>query len=46
MLEIPGGDKTAERGRWVEAPGRELFTAIRKALGSLHYRRGSGRDYP
>ena len=33
--EIPGGDKTAERGRWVESPGRELFTAIRKALGSL-----------
>jgi 4-alpha-glucanotransferase len=33
--EIPGGDQTAERGRWVEAPGRELFTAIRKALGEL-----------
>jgi 4-alpha-glucanotransferase len=33
--EIPGGDKTAERGRWVEAPGRELFTAIREALGRL-----------
>ncbi|HEX8136823.1 MAG TPA: 4-alpha-glucanotransferase [Pyrinomonadaceae bacterium] len=33
--EIPGGDKTAERGRWVEAPGRELFTAIREALGQL-----------
>ncbi|HEY0430681.1 MAG TPA: 4-alpha-glucanotransferase [Pyrinomonadaceae bacterium] len=33
--EIPGGDKTAERGRWVEAPGRELFTAIRSALGEL-----------
>ena len=33
--EIPGGDKTAERGQWVEAPGRELFTAIRKALGKL-----------
>jgi len=33
--EIPGSDKTAERGRWVEAPGRELFTAIRKALGEL-----------
>jgi 4-alpha-glucanotransferase len=33
--EIPGGDKTAERGRWVEAPGRELFTAIRAALGEL-----------
>ncbi|HKP71287.1 MAG TPA: 4-alpha-glucanotransferase, partial [Pyrinomonadaceae bacterium] len=25
--------KTAERGRWVNAPGRELFTAIRRALG-------------
>lgn len=33
--EIPGGDKTAERGQWVEAPGRELFTAIRNSLGEL-----------
>jgi len=33
--EIPGGDKTAERGRWVEAPGRELFTTIREVLGNL-----------
>jgi 4-alpha-glucanotransferase len=33
--EIPGGDKTAERGQWVEAPGKELFTAIRKTLGNL-----------
>lgn len=33
--EIPGGDKTAERGQWVEAPGRELFAAIRKTLGEL-----------
>ena len=33
--EIPGGDTTAERGRWVEAPGKELFTAIRDALGEL-----------
>lgn len=33
--EIPGGDKTAERGRWVNVPGRELFTAIRRALGDL-----------
>ena len=33
--EIPGGDKSAERGRWVEAPGRELFAAIREALGQL-----------
>ena len=33
--EIPGEDKTAERGRWVEAPGRELFAAIRDKLGEL-----------
>jgi 4-alpha-glucanotransferase len=33
--EIPGGDKTAERGRWVEAPGHQLFAAIRKVLGEL-----------
>jgi 4-alpha-glucanotransferase len=33
--EIPGGDKTAERGQWVEVPGRELFTAIKQALGNL-----------
>lgn len=33
--EIPGGDKTAEHGRWVNVPGRELFTAIKNALGDL-----------
>ena len=33
--EIPGGDQTAEHGRWVEAPGRELFTTIRNSLGEL-----------
>src|SRR5260370_35166162 len=33
--EIPGGDQTAERGRWGEAPGRELFIAIRNDLGEL-----------
>ncbi len=33
--EIPGGDKTAEHGRWIEAPGRELFAAIRDKLGEL-----------
>ena len=44
--EIPGGDKTAERGRWVTAPGRELFTAIREALGQVPINcRGPGRDY-
>jgi 4-alpha-glucanotransferase len=33
--EIPGGDTTAERGHWVDAPGRELFEAIKRALGDL-----------
>jgi 4-alpha-glucanotransferase len=33
--EIPGGDKTAERGQWVFAPGRELFQAIEAELGTL-----------
>jgi 4-alpha-glucanotransferase len=33
--EIPAGDSTAERGSWVEAPGRELFDALHKALGDL-----------
>jgi 4-alpha-glucanotransferase len=33
--EIPGGDETAERGRWVFAPGSELFAAIKSELGAL-----------
>jgi 4-alpha-glucanotransferase len=33
--EIPGGDPTAERGRWAHAPGRELFQAIKTSLGEL-----------
>jgi 4-alpha-glucanotransferase len=33
--EIPGGDQTAERGRWVNVPGRELFSAMKQALGEL-----------
>jgi 4-alpha-glucanotransferase len=33
--EIPFGDPTAERGRWVEVPGRELFTALKHAFGEL-----------
>lgn len=33
--EIPGGDLTAERGQWVNVPGHELFTAIKRALGDL-----------
>ena len=33
--EIPAGDKTAERGQWVAAPGIQLFQAIRRALGEV-----------
>lgn len=33
--EVPGGDKTAERGQWVKTPGRELFAAIRSELGDV-----------
>jgi 4-alpha-glucanotransferase len=33
--EIPGGDRTAERGQWINVPGRELFTAIKRSLGDL-----------
>ena len=35
--EVPGGDVTAENGRWVEVPGKELFTALRNALGDLPF---------
>jgi 4-alpha-glucanotransferase len=33
--EVPGGDTTAVNGRWVKAPGDELFAAITDALGPL-----------
>jgi 4-alpha-glucanotransferase len=33
--EVPGGDQTAEHGAWVNAPGRELFGALKAALGEL-----------
>ena len=33
--EVPGADTTAINGRWVKAPGDELFTAITKTLGPL-----------
>jgi 4-alpha-glucanotransferase len=33
--EVPFGDATAERGQWVEVPGRELFVALEDALGRL-----------
>jgi 4-alpha-glucanotransferase len=31
--EIPAGDATARNGRWVPTPGRELFAAVKAALG-------------
>jgi 4-alpha-glucanotransferase len=33
--EVPGEDKTAERGQWVEVPGRELFTTLRNTFGEI-----------
>lgn len=35
--EVPGGDETAENGKWVDVPGRELFYALRSALGDLPF---------
>jgi 4-alpha-glucanotransferase len=32
---VPAGDPTAEKGRWVEVPGEELFEALKKELGRL-----------
>ncbi len=33
--EVPAGEKTAINGRWVEAPGMELFETVEKELGQL-----------
>lgn len=33
--EVPGADKTAENGRWVEVPGRPLFETLYRELGDL-----------
>ncbi|OFV82711.1 MAG: 4-alpha-glucanotransferase [Acidobacteria bacterium RBG_13_68_16] len=33
--EVPAGQKTAIKGRWVPGPGRRLFDAARAALGHL-----------
>lgn len=33
--EIPAGDKTAQRGRWVEVPGREFFSKLKEDLGDV-----------
>lgn len=33
--EVPGGDKTAEKGQWRDVPGRQLFTALKSSVGDL-----------
>ena len=35
--EVPGDDKTAENGRWVDAPGQQLFSALEQGLGELPF---------
>jgi 4-alpha-glucanotransferase len=35
--EVPGGDQTAENGRWVDVPGRELFDVLRAELKTLPF---------
>ncbi len=34
---IPGEDETAVHGKWVKAPGRELFAKLREELGALPF---------
>jgi 4-alpha-glucanotransferase len=33
--EVPGGDTTAERGQWVNVPGKDLFSTLRWVFGDL-----------
>jgi 4-alpha-glucanotransferase len=35
--EVPAGAPTAQGGRWVKAPGAELFERLRAALGGLPF---------
>ncbi len=35
--EVPGKDRTAQNGRWVNVPGRELFETLRNAIGDLPF---------
>jgi 4-alpha-glucanotransferase len=34
-FEIPGGETTAVRGRWVKGPGEDFLTALQNAFGGL-----------
>ena len=33
--EVPGGDKTAERGQWVNVPGKDLFNTLKWVFPNL-----------
>jgi len=33
--KIPGGEKTAQKGKWTKAPGEKLFRSLKKHLGEL-----------
>ncbi|HYE83571.1 MAG TPA: 4-alpha-glucanotransferase [Clostridia bacterium] len=33
--EIPGGENTAQNGRWVKAPGRKLFQSLKAYKGDM-----------
>ncbi|MCU0509260.1 MAG: 4-alpha-glucanotransferase [Anaerolineae bacterium] len=35
--EIPADEETAIAGKWIKAPGRELFVALRDAIGELPF---------
>ncbi len=35
--EVPGKDKTAANGRWVDVPGHELFTKLQQYLGTMPF---------
>jgi len=35
--EVPGGDWTAVNGKWVDVPGKELFYAVKNAIGDLPF---------
>ncbi len=35
--EVPGKDKTAQNGSWVNVPGRELFDGLKNAIGDLPF---------
>ena len=35
--EVPGGDKTAVNGQWVNVPGKELFETLKNEMGDLPF---------